>query len=102
MRATLGTSKGEMLVMREEAAGDMVEWWSRFFRADRSMAGIVLPEAFHCIEGTLPHMHADLSDRFPMVFAGEDAGDVDPREDGRLEERGESLGRNKARFKVKC
>ena len=48
------------------------------------MTGIVLPEAFHCIEGTLPHMHADLSDRFPMVFAGEDAGDVDPREDGRL------------------
>ena len=102
MRAALGTSKGEMLVMREEAAGDMMVWGSRSFKADKSMGEIVLPEAFNTIEGVLPHMHIDFEDRFPMAMAGDDAGDVDPNEDERLERRGEALGKSKARFKVKC
>ena len=98
----MGTSKGEMLVMREEAAGDMMVWGSRSFKADRSMGEIVLPEAFNTIEGVLPHMHVDFEDRFPMATAGDGAGDSDPKEDEGLERRGESLGRSKARFKVKC
>ena len=63
---------------------------------------IVLPEAFNTIEGVLPHMHIDFEDRFPMAMAGDDAGDVDPNEDERLERSGEALGKSKARFKVKC
>ena len=102
MRTDVGTSKGEMLTMREQAAGDTMVWGGRTFQADRSMGEIVLPEAFHTIEGVLPHMHSDLEERFPMATAGEDAGDVDPTEDERLERRGEALGKSKARFKVKC
>jgi hypothetical protein len=102
MRAALGASKGEMLVVKEESAGDMMVWGSRPFQADRSTGEITLPEAFHSVEGVLPHMHVDFQDRFPMAIAGDDAGDVDPREGGGLERHGEALGRNKARFKVKC
>ena len=88
--------------MKEEPAGDTMVWGSRSFKADRSMGEITLPEAFHSIEGVLPHMHIDFQDRFPMAIAGDDAGDVDPREAGGLERRGEAFGRNKARFKLKC
>jgi hypothetical protein len=84
VREALGTSKGEMLTVSEEASGDTVAWGSRSFMADRSMGELVLPEAFHCIERVLPHMHSDLEDRFPMAMAAGEVGDEDPQEDERL------------------
>ena len=101
MREAHGTSEGEMLTVGEEPTGDTVAWGSRFFRADRSMGELVLPEAFHSIEGVLPHLHADLEARFRMALAAEDIGDKDPQEDDGLERRGGALGKGKVRFQKK-
>ena len=98
MRAGAGTSKGELLTVQVEDARDLVDWQDKRFSADRSMGEMVLPEAFHCVAGVLPHLHDDFEQRFPKAEAAEDLCDVDPIMDSSLEARGASLGQRKVRF----
>jgi hypothetical protein len=102
MRTDVGTSKGELLKLKEELGEDIVTWEGRSFMADKSMGEMVLPEAFHTMSGVLPHLHDDLEERFPRAYAGPGARDEEPEEDRNLESRGEALGTNRARFKTKC
>ena len=99
MRAGIGTSKGEMLELKAEPGEEVMTWEGRLFRVDRTGGSEEeLPQAFPTVNGLLPHLHDDLEDRFPKATAGPGAGDEEPSEDQELERRGETLGKNKARF----
>ena len=57
------------------------------------------PEAFHGVNGVLPHLHDDLDGRFPTALAGPSLEDVDPPNDDVLEHGGERIGKQGVRFK---
>ena len=59
----------------------------------------MVPEAFHCVNGVLSHLHDDLDERFPKAMAGSSMEDVDPPNDDVLEQRGERIGKQGVRFK---
>ena len=99
LRAGQGTSKGELLSVQAARATDLVDWEDRKFPAGEAMGEQRLPEAYHCSEGLLPHMHEDVYDRFPKAAAGEELDDADPPEDSILEELGTRLGKDGERFK---
>ena len=90
LRAGLGTSKGELLELAEETTGTMA-WHGRTFprstEGDRDG-----PEALPARSGTLPHLHEDWRDRFPVAVACDELRDDDPGEDTSLEARGIAIG----------
>ena len=99
LRKGQGTSKGEMLAVEHENFKDVIDWQGKKFPADRSTEGHdALPDAFHCVSGVLPHLHADRDDRFPQAVAADDLPDTDPPMDNSLELRGTSLGQVQRRF----
>ena len=98
-RAGIGTSKGELL--RMEAMGvDMIEWEGRRFPTVVHEGERVV-EALERLAGTLPHMHADLAERFPRAMACEAPNDVDPESHEGLEQRGLALGSKKEENYIK-
>ena len=92
VRADAGTSKGELLRL-EEAGVHVVEWdGHRFPTVD--FEGEQVVEALPRREGTLPHLHEDLEERFPKAKACEALVDTEPTLTDGLEARGELLGRD--------
>ena len=98
MRTGLGTSKGELLSVQAQHT-ELMDWQGKLFPVGESMGELVTPEAFHSVNGVLPHLHDDLEERFPKALAGQGMEDVDPPNDDVLEQRGERIGKQGARFK---
>ena len=63
------------------------------------MGEMQLPEAYHCNEDTLPHMHDDVHERFPQAKANNELDDMDPVEDMTLETLGTRVGQDSERFR---
>ena len=92
VRVDAGTSKGELLRL-EEAGVHVVEWdGHRFPTVD--FEGEQVVEALPRREGTLPHMHEDLEERFPRARSCKALADDEPMQADGLEARGEFLGRD--------
>ena len=103
LRAGQGTSKGELLSVQAARAADLVDWEDKRFPAGEAIGEQRLPEAYHCDEGVLPHLHNDVYDRFPKATASDELDDADPKDDTTLEELGTRLGKDRERFKnVHC
>ena len=90
LRAGLGTSKGELLKLAENTSGT-ITWQGRTFPRNTEECGDI-PEALPAREGLLPHLHEDWRDRFPVAVACDELENVDPEENGNLEERGIAIG----------
>ena len=99
MRAGEGTRKGELLAVQMENVQELMRWQDKSFPADRSMGEMILPEAYHCEGGLLPHLHGDFELRFPRADAAPELSDRDPPMDDSLEHRGTQAGQDGARFK---
>ena len=96
LRAATGTTKGELLAL----ATQTVSWEGHVFPAVE-FEGETLPEAFPSEPGRLPHLHQDESSRYPRAAVHHQPGDLDPREDDQLEQRGTALGKAPARCRRK-
>ena len=93
LRTGVGTSKGELLVLKGDSA---VDWHRQPFPAVEH-EGALLPEAYESRPGFLPRMHHDQNARYPRAVVEHEPGDHEPEEDTVLEQRGIGLGRQAPR-----
>ena len=92
MRTGLGTSKGELLSVQAQHA-ELMEWQRKQFPVGEAMGETMAPEAFHCVNGLLPHLHDDLEAFFPKAVVKEDEEETEDVEPCNFEKRGERLGK---------
>ena len=97
MRTGLGTSKGELLSVQAQHA-ELMDWEGTQFPVGEALVETVVPEAFHCVNGVLSHLHQDLDERFPKAVADAALEDLDPPDEYFLEERGTRVGKDGVRF----
>ena len=101
-RAGTTSSKGELLHLKA-LVQDPVVWRNHTFERATDQPGSTerTPEAFPALEGQLPHLHDDLSERFPRAVACIASPDVDPPSHDGLEERGRIAGAKAERYTKK-
>ncbi len=109
LRETGGTTKGELLTVQDGGSSTSqpignhlsdipeeltVSWDGRTF--PRAPTGEdesgMLPDAFPCQRGALPHQHKDHSERFPRALCRPAQEDQDPHQDESLCAHGSELG----------
>ena len=96
-RAGATTSKGELLHLKS-LVQNPVERGGRVFEKAADCTEQI-PEAFSSLEGTLPHQHDDLADRYPQAVACSESLDSDPPMHDGLEARGRREGSATERYR---
>ena len=96
VRKGVTTSKGELLHLKS-LVRDPVQWDGHCF--EKALGADGLPETFSSQEGLLPHLHRDLTERYPQAVASPEMGDTDPAGDDTLETRGQLIGSQVQRYK---
>ena len=81
----------------QTADKELMQWDDRLFPFTE-VDGELIPEAYPAREGLLPHMHADMYERFPRALSAGEPDDPDPDANDFLEKRGHDIGANVVRF----
>ncbi len=103
LRATGGTTKGELLQLSASELADSlpeghrVNWHGTMFPRDGQGEDREAPDAYECSPGLLPHEHEDAAQRFPRAYVCKELDEKDPPENLGLEKRGVQIGSQAAK-----
>ena len=89
MRKGVTASKGELLHLTSLVQRP-VPWDGHCF--EEALGTSDLPEAFRSREWRLPHVHRDLTERYPQAVACPEMGDADPAGNDTVETSGKLVG----------